>query len=83
MSKLLMAVVVAASLMVAGTGTVFAGQAKAPELGDWEYWEAVESGTLPSPQEEDVIGSGKFAEKDKHPVIELGGVSFRVGLDTP
>lgn len=82
MSKGLMAVAVAASLMLAGAGTVFAGQAKAPELGDWEYWEAVESGTLPSPQGKNVIGSGKIAEKDKFPVVELGGVRYRVGLDT-
>lgn len=82
MSKLLMAVVVAASLILAGTGTVFAEEGKAPELGDWGYWEAVESGNLPSPQGRNVIGSGISAEKEKLPVIELGGVSFRVGLDT-
>lgn len=82
MKKVLVAVALAASLMLAGTGTVFAGEAKAPELGDWEYWEAVESGTLPSPQGEHGIGSGKTSGESRFPVVELGGVEYRVGLDT-
>ncbi|OGP77203.1 MAG: hypothetical protein A2Z40_00340 [Deltaproteobacteria bacterium RBG_19FT_COMBO_60_16] len=55
-------------------------EVKAPEYGTLEYQVALETGSLPSE-------SGAFAVQSssdaKMPTIEIGGVTYRIGVDTP
>ena len=78
-----MAAVAAVSAVMAWSGASLAAEkqeAKAPEYGTLEYQVALETGKLPSE-------SGTFAVQsasaEKIPTIEIGGVTYRIGVDTP
>lgn len=70
-----------AAAMVLGAGASIAAEAEAPEFGTWQYQEALETGTLPSAAKAMKAELGQ-AGKQALPTIELGGVEFRIGLDT-
>ena len=77
------AAIAAVAAVMAGSNVSFAAEeknAKTPEFGTWEYQWALETGNLPSE-------TGKPAAKpDSYrdiPTIELGGLVYRVGIDTP
>jgi hypothetical protein len=72
--------VVAAVAMSAGIAPALAAEKEVPEYGTWQYLEAVETGSLP----EDYFGRDARIglPGDKAPVIEVGGMTYRVGIDT-
>lgn len=71
----------AVAAMVLGAGAAIAAEAEAPEFGTWQYQEALETGTLPSAGKVIKAEPGAAGTQDL-PTIELGGVEFRIGLDT-
>ncbi len=55
----------------------------APEYGTLEYERAMETGTLP-PADEGAAGlSTAAAPRGQAPVVDVGGLNYRVGIDTP
>lgn len=70
-----------AAAMALGTGASIAAEKKAPEFGTWQYQEALETGSLP-PAERVMEAGADGGEVRGFPTIELGGVVFRIGLDT-
>jgi hypothetical protein len=64
-----------------GTGASIAAEKKVPEFGTWQYQEALETGTLPSAIKAMEAGPDA-AGKPELPTIEVGGVKYRIGLDT-
>lgn len=56
------------------------GTAKASEIGTWQYWEALETGNLPHTGSPSATRS---ADAVKYERIKIGGISYRVGVDTP
>lgn len=77
-----LAAVAAVSAVMVWGGVSLAAEkqeAKAPKHGTWEYQVALETGKLPSE-------SGTFAVQsasdEKIPMIEIGGVTYRIGVDT-
>jgi hypothetical protein len=58
-----------------GSGT----RALAPDPTDWEYRWALETGNLPSEAGALNAGSGRAANV---PTVEIGGIVYRVGIDT-
>ena len=76
----IMAVVTALTTMIYARPVLAAGD-KAPEPGSWEFQEALETGSLPA----GYFGTDKEAKDsvDKPALVEVGGVSYRIGIDTP
>jgi hypothetical protein len=74
-----LAVAASIAITMAWSGTVLAGD-KAPERGSWEYQAAMETGSLPAGS----IDAGKAAKDsaDKPPLVEIGGIVYRIGIDT-
>ena len=77
---------VAAGVMVAatiiGSGVAPAAEKVAtPEPGTWEYRSAMETGALPSSQSVKPA-TEKDGSKAAVPAIEVGGVTYRLGIDT-
>ncbi len=74
------ALILAAATVIAG-GTALAAEKKAPEPGTLEYQAALETGGLPA-------STPAAAHKKADPrtaqakTIEVGGVVYRVGIDT-
>ncbi len=55
----------------------------APEYGTFEYEKAMETGTLPAGDGR-VVGSPATEEsRGAAPTVNAGGLSYRVGIDTP
>ncbi len=78
-----MAVFAAVSAVMAWSGASLAAEkpeAKTPEYGTWEYQMAMETGKLPS---ESSTFAAQSASAEKIPTIEIGGVTYRIGVDTP
>ena len=50
-----------------------------PDTNDWEYRSALETGNLPS--EAIVADAGRGPEANV-PTVEVGGIVYRVGIDT-
>ena len=69
------------ALFLAGPGSAIAGERESPEFGTWQYWEAVESGNY-RPPKASVQEKADRKDTQKDSLIELGGIPFRVGLDT-
>jgi len=55
----------------------------APEYGTFEYREALETGTLPPGEGRAIDPPAMGKSGDQVPVIEFGGLKYRVGIDTP
>ena len=76
-----MAVLVSTAVTMAAPA--FAGQGArviTPDPNDWQYREAMETGSLPSGQDVLKVASGPAAEV---PTVEYGGIAYRVDIDTP
>lgn len=80
-----------AMLFVAATLATFGGRyapaadKETPQPLTWEYQAAMETGSLPS---SDFEGSRTDAERpsvapEMSPTIEVGGIVYRIGVDTP
>ena len=54
-------------------------EAKTPKYGTWEYQMALETGSLPSESATLAVQSSSDA---KMPTIEIGGVTYRISVDT-
>jgi len=52
---------------------------QAPDPNNWEYRVALETGNLPSDVGALNAGSGPAADV---PTVEIGGIDYRVGIDT-
>lgn len=79
------AVAVAAAvtmMIVGGAGPVFAAEKKAPELGTWQYFEAIETGNFPSQEVSTQVRKSGAEQAPVFETVELGGISYRIGLDT-
>lgn len=76
----IMAAVMALTTMIYA-GPVLAAGDKAAEPGSWEFQVAMETGSLPTGS----FGTDKAAKDsaDKPAVVEVGGRSYRIGIDTP
>ncbi|HZW36267.1 MAG: hypothetical protein ACM319_10215 [Deltaproteobacteria bacterium] len=76
----IMAVVTALTTMIYARPVLAAGD-KAPEPGSWEFQAAQETGSLPA----GYFGTDKAAKgsADQPAVVEVGGQSYRIGVDTP
>lgn len=76
----IMAGVMALTTMIYA-GSVQAAGDKAPEPGSWEFQAAMETGSLPAGS----FGTDKAAKDsaDKAAHVEVGGESYRIGIDTP
>jgi hypothetical protein len=80
--KTLMAAVVVAAATIIGSGAAQANEAtKAPEPGTWEYQWAMETGTLPSTGSAKPQNESRLAGEPV-PTVEIGGLVYRVGIDT-
>ena len=56
-------------------------QGTSPDQGNYESQETLEAGKLPSGENTMSSGSG-FRGDESVPIVEEGGASFRVGIDT-
>jgi len=76
----IMAGVMALTTMIYA-GPVLAAGDKAPEPGSWEFQAAMETGSLPA----GYFGTDKAAKNsaDKPALVEVGGQSYRIEIDTP
>lgn len=54
-----------------------------PEYGTFEYEEAMETGTLPPGEGRTIDPPAMGISGDQAPVIEVGGLKYRVEIDTP
>lgn len=70
-----------AAAMILGASASIAAETKAPEFGTWQYQQALETGTLPSAGRV-MKATPDRGEEQAFRTIELGGVVFRIGLDT-
>jgi len=77
-----MAVAAAVTMMIAGTGPVFAAEQKAPDSDSWQYFEAVETGKLPSREMSKQVRKSGTEQSVVFETVDLGGISYRIGLDT-
>lgn len=50
-----------------------------PDTNDWEYRSALETGNLPS---EAIVPSAGSGPEANVPTVEVGGIIYRVGIDT-
>ncbi len=75
------AVIVAAATFI-GSGAALAGEKKAPEPGTWEYQAALETGKLPA-SDAGTVRKASGPQSASVPTIKVGGVVYRVGVDTP
>ncbi len=80
MKTLVMAAVTAA-VTVIGSGAALAVEKKAPESGTQEYQLALETGALPASDSMNERKESGRADASV-PTIELGGIRYRVGIDT-
>lgn len=55
---------------------------EAPEVGTYEYQQALETGNLPSEGNSVVSSEGSSSPGEEIQVIEQGGLKFRLGIDT-
>ncbi len=74
------ALILAAATVIAG-GTALAGEKTAPEPGTREYQAALETGSLPASAPDKARKESGRANSPV-PTIEVGGVVYRVGIDT-
>jgi len=73
-------VAVAVTLAMSGWGVAAEPEkAKVPKIGDWEYFEASETGNL---HPETRVLNKKSLSDDPTPRVEIGGRIFRIGVDT-
>jgi hypothetical protein len=80
MKKTLLAIVAAVAVSAVGIAPALAADQEVPEYGTWQYFEAVETGSLPADYFDRDARIG--LPGDKAPVIEVGGMTYRVGIDT-
>lgn len=72
---------VAAAVMILGSGAALAVEKTAPEAGTWEYQLALETGALPA--SDSVKAQKESGRADASvPTIEVGGFVYRIGIDT-
>jgi len=98
MSVLLAATVFAGSGKALAAGGEMESQSRSPEAsmsgvvapvdatteyGTFEYQEAMETGTLPPGEGRAIDPPAMGISGDQAPVIEVGGLKYRVGIDTP
>lgn len=77
-----MAVAAAVTLMMAGSGPAFAAERTAPDSDSWQYFEAVETGNLPSQVMVKQDPKKGWERTGGFDTVDLGGISYRIGLDT-
>ena len=77
-----MAVAAAATILMMGTGPAFAAGQKVSDTSSWQYFEATETGNLPSQvmAKQDLRKGPDQAGGFE--MVDLGGISYRIGLDT-
>lgn len=80
--KTLIAAVILAGTIGIGVGTAAqAEEKKAPEPGTWRYQVALETGALPASESVKMQKeSGRTGASV--PAIEVGGIVYRIGIDT-
>lgn len=80
---LVTAVGVLALAMTASGGVAFAGEKGETGNWAWYYEGAVETGSIAEAPPAGVVFSGApGADVEEFPVVEAGGVPYRVGVDT-
>ncbi len=57
--------------------------AAGPESGTFEYQAALETGNLPSDDGRAAVSASRPKTGAQVPAIEIGGMNYRVGIDTP
>lgn len=81
MKTLMVAAVVMAAVMIIGSGAAQAVEKKVPETATQEYQPTLETGALPA--SDSVTGQKESGRTDTSvSTIELGGVTYRIGIDT-
>lgn len=75
------AVVVVAAATVIGSGAALAAEKGAPETGTQEYQLALETGALPASEFAKLQKESSLADASV-PTIEIGGLVYRLGVDT-
>ncbi len=74
---------VLATAMLAGGSLALAEEPKGPEVGSWEYQQALETGTLPPEHHADVSTAGPAGRQEGQQTIASGGLAYRIGVDMP
>ena len=77
-----MAVAAAVTMMIAGAGPAFAAEKEIPDSTSWQYFEAVETGNFPSPEASKPVRKSGAEQVQLFETVDLGGISYRIGLDT-
>jgi len=75
--------VVAAVVILAMSGWAVAAEPEKsllPKVWGWEYHEASETGTL---NQDAKPVKKESVSRDQVPVVEIGGRTYRIGIDTP
>jgi len=75
-------VAAAVTMMMVGSGPVLAAEKKVSDSHSWQYFEAVETGNLPSQDVANPVRKRGAEQGDAFQTVDLGGVSYRIGLDT-
>jgi len=76
------AVAAAATILTVGTAPAFAAEKAVPSSDSWQYFEAVESGNFPVQDQKNPVRKGDADRGDGFERVDLGGISYRIGLDT-